>query len=116
MHKLHRLSKNGNVDDARECGRAIEGCWRVIAFHPNLLPTVHAHPDGAAHHLALEQLVSRKDEHPLRGEAGGVEYGETDVGDASADHDVDKWGDRKWMVCGCQLRMSGLAGSSWFGK
>ena len=89
VHKLYRLREYGDVDDAPKYGGAIEGCWRTLAFHPHFLPTVHAHPDGATQHPALEQFVRRKDEHPLRGEASRVEYRQTDVGNALSNHGIE---------------------------
>jgi len=57
MYKFHRLSEDCDVNDAREWGGGIEGGRRAIALHPNFLPTVYRHGDGAAQHPTLEQFV-----------------------------------------------------------
>lgn len=52
------------------------------------LHAIHAQAEGGTTHTSLKQVAVAKGEHPLRGEAGGVEQRNADMGDGCADHDV----------------------------
>jgi len=80
MYKFHRHRERRDMDDTREYGRAIESGWRGASFHPDLMQAIHARADNTAEHTALELFVGGEDEHPLRGEARGVEDRDADVG------------------------------------
>jgi hypothetical protein len=86
MDRFHRHIKHRDMDDAHEHGSPVKGYGRPVAFHPKFMPTINVYADCAAQNATLEQFVVTQREHPLRGEAGGIEDRNTDVGDG-ADHD-----------------------------
>jgi hypothetical protein len=76
------------MDDAYERGGAVERHWGPLAVHPMFLQAIYAEAECGAPHTSLKEFAVTKGEHPLRGEAGGVEQRNADMGDWAADHDV----------------------------